>query len=327
MKKQEFNDSILGTLPDTRIAEITNKHASWIWRRRQKLQIPVFASSLPRFNYNIQAFDIINQESAYWLGFYFSDGCVCKSKNRHLVCLSSIDEEIVAKLSFFYGLNHDDLITKTRTSSGKISYNLQLCNKILFDRLVSLGCVERKSLILNPPKISSNFHKAFLMGVFDGDGSVSLNKSINQWKVSISTGSKAFANWIFNHASQLNLIPKFETRNKKNKKKPFFNIVLVGHSGKIFLDHLYGSVKADLPMTRKKLTYFKLSEIQKWKNPNFQDWEIDLLLSNKNLSIVSKLIYEDKRNYGWKRNINCLRRKKNSIKKKSKLFSLGGIST
>jgi hypothetical protein len=135
--------------------------------------------------YNVNAFSEIDNISAYWLGLYFSDGCVCNSKNKHSVILGSTDLEIIVKLKNFYGIPDAKIGTKILKKSGKKYYSLGLYNKTLFDRLVELGCVTNKSLIIEPPKINEEFIPSFLLGVIDGDGSVSLNKSINQWKVSI----------------------------------------------------------------------------------------------------------------------------------------------
>jgi len=60
-----------------------------------------------------------------------------------------------------------------------------------------LGIVPKKSLILQPPKIDKQFYLPFILGYFDGDGSIYyLNKS-NIYGLSIE-GTKEMLNWINN---------------------------------------------------------------------------------------------------------------------------------
>lgn len=260
--------------------------------------------------YNTKAFDEINSVSAYWLGFYFSDGCVFTSKNKYSVILSSTDLEAIEKLKKFYGILDSKTISRTIPESGKKYYSLGIHSKILFNRMVELGCVPNKSLIIEPPKIDKEFIPAFLLGVIDGDGSISLNKSINQWKVSIGTGSEIFAGWVKSEMDSRNLLPSLEVRKNKNA---FYNITLFGNSGKIFLDELYRSVPTDLPLSRKYKAYLDMTTSISRRGPNFQDWEVEILLDNSDLEFASKTIKEHPKNYGWVRSVGTLRHKKLSL--------------
>jgi len=264
--------------------------------------------------YRIDAFDDIDNISAYWLGFYFSDGCLCNSGGKHSVILSSVDKEVIVKLKSFYEMTDGKMLTSIIPESGKKYYTLGLHNKVLFDRLVELGCYENKSLILDPPKIDSKYTAAFLLGVIDGDGSISRNKTTNQWKVSIGTGSKVFADWIYSEINKRNLLPSFETRKKKNN---FYTVTLFGNSGKIFLDELYSSVPKELPLTRKYQSYLSMGSIVSGRGPDFQDWEVEILLSNKdNLKLVKTMIESHPKNYGWARSIGTLGHKRLALSRK-----------
>ena len=53
----------------------------------------------------------------------------------------------------------------------------------------------RKSLILKPPKISKNFFLPFILGYFDGDGSISKTSQYNNYSISIQ-GTKEILLWI-----------------------------------------------------------------------------------------------------------------------------------
>ena len=239
-------------MPDTRLALSFGKSTNWVWRRRVKCGIAKFSGSLPRTSYNIHAFDEIDAEGAYWLGFYFADGCVCATRNRRLVVLSSRDREVIEKLCKFYGDSTCSLMRKL-WKEGDWQYSLSLCNKWLFDKLTSLGCVPRKSLIVSRPNIEAVYFDAFLLGLFDGDGSISLNRTINQWKVSIGTGSEKLVDWLGEILTSKQLIYSFEKRKKK--RAYFFNVVLTGLAALSFLKNLYNSNEGLCPLSRKKSLY------------------------------------------------------------------------
>jgi hypothetical protein len=111
-----------------------------------------------------------------------------------------------------------------------------------------------------------------------------------------------------------NLIPSFEIREKKND---FYNITLFGNSGRIFLDELYNSVPADLPLGRKHQAYLSMGSLVSRKGPNFQDWEVEILLNNKeDLALVSQMIQDHPKNYGWTRSIGTLGHKRLSLSRR-----------
>jgi DNA-binding transcriptional regulator WhiA len=300
----KYKDELLGTLPDTTLAELTGKHVGWIYRKRINQNIPSYRSlfgCLPRCKYDIHAFSNINSVSAYWLGFYFADGCVCKTTNsRHIVQMTSLDKEVIDKLNAFYGLQSP--MCQTKIVNNKNAYTLQLCNKKLFNRLYELGCVTKKSNILGPPFIEEKFYLPFILGYFDGDGCVSRNSTINSWKVSIGTGGHDLFEWITSIIKSLNLAYSIEIKKKKNY---FYNICLCGISGKVFLDQLYSSVPEKLPLSRKKQRFLEMSLV-KFRGPKLFDWEKEYIFSNRDNNICSSLIENDPKNYGWKRSAGTI---------------------
>lgn len=293
-------------MPDTKLAVLVDRNVSFIWRRRNLLKIPKFCGEvLPRRCYRIDCFEKVdNSETAYWLGMYFSDGCVCQSGRRKLITLCSQDLEILQKLHKFFGLG-DNIYS--RIQNEKHVYSLQLCNSRLFDSLVALGCVPRKSNVIEAPKIASEFFDAFLMGVFDGDGCISRNSSINSWKASIGTGSEVFCDWLASILEKKDL--SFSIEHKTIRDKSFYVISLCGVYAKVFLAKLYDSVNADLPLGRKKDRYDLLCQ-QKLKAPNYLGWEIEIIKKYRDdLEKCVLLLNNDIRNYGWIRSKDSLRHK------------------
>lgn len=298
----EYNENLLGSLPDTVLARETNRHCSFIWRERTKRQIPSYKSTsgfLPKNHYNIHVFDEMTYETAYWLGYYYADGCVCKTThNRYIVTLTTCDYEVADKLADFYGLDKK-LIKKSAHSVGQEFFKIDLCNKHLFDTLNSYGCVPQKSNIVQPPLIDEKYYNNFLLGYFDGDGSISVNTSINQWKISYGTGSPYLFEWLKSIMSSRNLPFSVET---KKKKKLFYTVTLIGLAGKVFLQSLYNDENIRYCMQRKYQKYLLLKNI-KFKSPNLQNWEKEIIATNQYNTIQEciKIISEDSRNFGWVR--------------------------
>ena len=57
------------------------------------------------------------------------------------------------------------------------------------------GVVPKKSLILEPPKIDSEFYLPYIMGYFDGDGTIYKTNSNTEFTIGF-IGSKATIEWI-----------------------------------------------------------------------------------------------------------------------------------
>ena len=50
---------------------------------------------------------------------------------------------------------------------------ITLNSKKISNDLIDKGIIPNKSLILQPPSILPKFYKSFILGYFDGDGSIS----------------------------------------------------------------------------------------------------------------------------------------------------------
>lgn len=118
-------------------------------------------------------FDKIDNEiAAYWLGYLYADGCVYKNK----LCLSSKDIGHLYKYQ-------EDMNAKTKICTRFLkghTYGISYIScPILVHKLINLGCVPRKSLILQFPtdkQVPKYLLRHFVRGYFDGDGCVCYNK-------------------------------------------------------------------------------------------------------------------------------------------------------
>jgi len=122
---------------------------------------------------------------AYFLGFITADGCIqrfTKSSRGLSITLNIKDICILDKLKQEIGNSHNIRIWSQPQIFDKTVIStycrFQIADKKLYEDLSSYGLTERKSLtipniILNIPK---KFRKAFILGYFDGGGSVILPK-------------------------------------------------------------------------------------------------------------------------------------------------------
>lgn len=117
---------------------------------------------------------IDSEEKAYWLGFICADGNVHSTTNQISISLAYVDLSHLEKFKKFIGAKNV-IIDYKKTKS----YKYQFYSKKMKQDLINLGCVPRKSLVLQFPKeklIPKNLIKHFIRGYFDGDGCLSYSR-------------------------------------------------------------------------------------------------------------------------------------------------------
>jgi hypothetical protein len=119
-------------------------------------------------------------DKAYWLGFYYADGFITRyrEQNKYVgVTLKSTDIDHLEKLKLSMSCTYPIKTYKGKTSYGEVTYSrLIVTSDQMFNDLIKLGVVERKSTILTYPPfdiVPENLEWHFIRGYFDGDGSFS----------------------------------------------------------------------------------------------------------------------------------------------------------
>lgn len=175
LTKELFEKYLEEGLNFKQIGEIYGASGSSISSKAKKLNI------IKERKYNIHVFDNIDtEEKAYWLGFLFADGCVYNSPKRYALSLAlkATDYDHVKKFKNFLEDTRDDSVIKVSTiNKNNKSYSearYVVCSIDIVRKLVSYGCVPRKSLILKFPEESIFKEKKlifdFIRGYIDGDG-------------------------------------------------------------------------------------------------------------------------------------------------------------
>ncbi len=159
-------------LNTTRVRRILLKHGLSDFSTKSRL--------CRTFTINHNYFDIIdNERKAYWLGLLYADGNNNNKNSCIRIGLQEEDRELLEK--FKIDVNSDKPLLFTEISKKnpkwKNSYTMAISSRNMSNRLVELGCIPAKSLILKFPteeQVPAHLLRHFLRGMWDGDGSSSL---------------------------------------------------------------------------------------------------------------------------------------------------------
>lgn len=164
--------------------------------------------------------EIDSKEKAYWLGVFFADGNVGKD-DRISFHQNLENSELVYGFAETIGFNR----SKINIRNDKVL--LRIGNKRLATGLKRNGCFPAKSkTILLPFLNSRGLYLAFLLGYFDGDGTVKTSK--------ITSGSKKFLEQIKD---------LFRIKNKIHIRKGAYDLYLGADLFNEMLDNYSKSLK------------------------------------------------------------------------------------
>lgn len=207
---------------------------------------------MSKYEYNKDYFEIIdNEDKAYWLGFLYADGCICRTyKNDRLssmhleLLLCTADKEHLFKFSNSINSN---VPIKDRVSvyNGKEykSSRLTICSKKMCLDLIDHGCTPQKTYKVRLPSegdVPKQYMRDFLRGFFDGDGCICTTVMGGKPHIEVSfSGVKDMLNDISSFLIRENIIqriPKIHEDSRSNACSLF----IYGYDGvKQFLDYLY----------------------------------------------------------------------------------------
>ncbi len=145
--------------------------------KEETLPKPGAADSYNLFN------EIRTEEDAYWLGIMYTDGWIRSDSNK--IGLGSVDLDLIQKWKEYTKSPNEIRIKKKENLNGKKTcktakdfYTLEFSSKQTKLNLIALGCVPKKSKILQCPteeQISDELLWHFFRGCIDGDGWIRYN--------------------------------------------------------------------------------------------------------------------------------------------------------
>ena len=272
-------------------------------------------------NLNLNYFsEIKTLHQAYWIGFLIADGWITLLKKPHGdyyrigFCQAQKDNESVYKFVRALGLNvhyvkdisKECALVRSREKmlATKITFysgNVNTKNTIAKD-LINLGMEykydSKKKKRRKIPKLinlgDNDLMLAYLLGLYDGDGTMAYNKKDGRISPSIASSNKIFLEQIKQYFSITNKLQKSTSVYYDYKR----NIELIGEVYKLTLGHDLFKQMMSLEVNslkRKRIALNlidkpKLTSQRKWLAENFTKLELDSLLDVISPTKISLLL-------------------------------------
>lgn len=247
-----YNDNDI-TIKDCALKFQIDRHnlSKWVRRNGGKTN-PYGKQSIDSNIFNV----IDTEEKAYWLGFMYADGNVAINTNRVSLELALKDEFHLKKFNIFL---------KKSLSIKKDHFRVRciFSDNQIYNDLIKLGCIPRKSLTLTFPnynQVSKKLMNHFIRGYIDGDGSIYLNSTQNN-NINISVlGTKEFLEALINEIE----LPKRTLYKPNGSNSP--NTWFFQYSGKnaiLLIKYLYGD--CNIFLYRKYAKYLRYRQIHNYE--------------------------------------------------------------
>lgn len=149
--------------------------------RKGGVEVRRFTDSHRKYEINESFFDKIDtQEKAYFLGWLYSDGYHNEERRQISLTIQETDKDILEKLNKLIYKDKKVKLIPINLPNHKNQYRILICSQRISKNLKLLGMMQAKSLILKWPKpsqVPDIFIRHFMRGLFDGDGSVHIDKN------------------------------------------------------------------------------------------------------------------------------------------------------
>lgn len=184
---------------------------------RRNVQIRNRSEARRQYKINESFFDKIDTEhKAYFLGILFADGYNDTNRNAVNLSLKESDKEILIKLNSLLQPKKPLQYVEIKNKNHSNCFRLVIANKHISQQLKKLGCVIRKTYILQFPLwLQDNLLNHFIRGYFDGDGCLYISKTNSNVSFRIE-GTICFCNTIkLKFKKQLNVNSSISQRHPK----------------------------------------------------------------------------------------------------------------
>ena len=217
-----------------------------------------------KYTVNKDYFNVIDtHEKAYILGLFYADGYNNEKRGRIVLNLQECDEEILLKIKNCIEYTGPLLYDKKKLPRVN-QFRLAINNKSLSKDLAKTGCMQAKTFkIIFPEFLDTKYLNSFILGYFDGDGSIfrTSNKEYFYYGFSI-IGTENLIQGILNYLNDnLKLNCKLESAYRTKNKKGNQIIKELRISGKFnmitIMEHLYKDSPLFLKRKQEKYLSFK----------------------------------------------------------------------
>lgn len=214
-----------------------------IWSLLHNRNIPRHSRRIHSLDQSV--FDVITEESAYWLGFLIADGCVTHQKRNNpylTMALQTKDLDHLKAFKRFMGSSH-----KLYRHTQREAFIFNVSIDTLVPVLAKYGIVPRKSHIAQASsELASNRH--FWRGVVDGDGSVGIFTKRNQPFLHLAGAKPLMSQFA---AFVLTVVPAY--RGSVRPARSIFVVALSGSTAYHVGRHLYQNCDTCLPRKQSRV--------------------------------------------------------------------------
>ena len=219
---------------------------------------------------------IDSNEKAYILGFILADGYNNVERYNLRITLHRKDIDILEKIKLAMCANNNISLTSYNNSTQA---TLSIINKKISSDLFNLGMKPGKSYNAKLPVISENLYKSLILGIFDGDGSLSINHNEYDRGSFTITGTKEMIFSISNIFRKECDVNCYINQRYKERDNNNYSLNLCGNKVVIrVLNWLY--TDSTIYLNRKHDKYLKLKEIINMKMKIKEDKKIKIDTTN-----------------------------------------------
>lgn len=206
--------------------------------------------------------EIDSHEKAYWLGFIYADGYVSDTQNKKLfgISLARKDKHQIEKLNLCLDSNYpiNDYVSTNSYKENTEYSRLIIIHDELFNGLTKHGVVPHKTAIIERPNIEEKYYPSFILGYFDGDGSIFLNKSKRPFYSVNIVGTDDLLSFIHNCFVNNNVTGK-TLKLEKRKQEQTVSYIRYGGNAIVskIMEYIYSEIDIQLPLERKRELFSK----------------------------------------------------------------------
>lgn len=224
--------------------------------------------SSKKYTFNENFFEHIDtEEKAYWLGFFYADGCVRirKESSESKLKLSIKDIDHLEKFKKSINGNNKILIIDSKTAY------ISLNTRVFTNHLINKGCYERKTFTIKFPYfLEEILIRHFIRGYFDGDGSISTSQ--RKYKGVIQNKRSPILNFVSGSDEILNSIAYIISEKCKTKPRKIykyknnnFGYIIWWTKNDIQSIYNYFYKDSSIYLERKKIEFEKIINLRKLK--------------------------------------------------------------
>ena len=210
--------------------------------------------------------NIDSHEKAYWLGFIYADGYISNVNNYKKIGIT-LSYKDIDHIQKFKTCIHATYPIRTYHSNDN-TYNqnciyskIIISNSQMYDALLEHGVFEHKTNILQKPNIDPQYFNSFILGYFDGDGSIYINNGRSPFYSISIVGTDAILKFIHNVFVKNHLTHK---QLKLEKRKKNQTVSYIRYGGNILVSNimhfLYCNIDCSIPLQRKYNLYLKCKQ-------------------------------------------------------------------